>query len=180
MMAAREAPEWQVEQWLNCDEPLTLAAQRGRVVVIEAFQMLCPGCVSHGLPQAARIAETFTRTDVTVVGMHCVFEHHEAQTAAALKAFMHEYRVAFPVGIDSRGGSDGVPQTMAAYRMRGTPTLVLIDRLGRRRAQYFGQVGDLQLGAEIAALLGEGALDRTASDAAMTDPDGCGAGSCIL
>ncbi len=53
------APELQVSQWLNTLRSITLAELRGRVVVLHAFQMLCPGCVSHGLPQAAAIHELF-------------------------------------------------------------------------------------------------------------------------
>gem|GEM_PF-3133559 len=41
------APELVVSEWLNTDSAPTLANLRGNVVLIEAFQMLCPGCVSH-------------------------------------------------------------------------------------------------------------------------------------
>lgn len=150
----RSAPELDVTEWLNAPEPLSLAALRGRVVVLEAFQMLCPGCVQHGLPQAQRVAATFRGEDVQVLGLHSVFEHHEAQgRREALAAFLHEYRIAFPVGIDRQSGR--LPATMAAYGMQGTPTLVLVDHQGRLRAQHFGAVPDLQLGAEIAQLLSE-------------------------
>jgi hypothetical protein len=37
--------------------------------------------------------------------------------------------------------------------MRGTPTLLLIDRSGRLRQRIFGHVPDRQLGAEIMRLL---------------------------
>ena len=47
-----------------------LADLRGRVVVLEVFQMLCPGCVAHGLPQARRIAQVFAGRDVAVLGLH--------------------------------------------------------------------------------------------------------------
>ena len=46
------APDLQVAEWINNDGPVTLLGLRGKVVVLEAFQMLCPGCVAHGLPQA--------------------------------------------------------------------------------------------------------------------------------
>ena len=62
------APEWQVSEWLNSSEALALNDLRGRVVFVEAFQMLCPGCVSHALPQAKRVAETFDDQDVVVIG----------------------------------------------------------------------------------------------------------------
>jgi hypothetical protein len=81
-----------------------------------------------------------------------VFEHHAAQgSVEAISAFIHEYRIPFPVGIDLQ--SDGMPVTMAAYRMQGTPTQLLIDRNGMLRRQSFGLIDDLTLGAEIMKLL---------------------------
>ncbi len=32
---------------------------KGKVVVLVAFQMLCPGSLRHSLPQAGRIARAF-------------------------------------------------------------------------------------------------------------------------
>ena len=150
-----QAPEFQVSRWFNTPAPLTLASLRGRVVVVEAFQMLCPGCVSHGLPQAQRVRRAFAREDVEVIGLHTVFEHHAAMTPVALEAFLHEYRIGFPVGVDMPGEPEPIPRTMAAYGMRGTPTLLLIDRAGRLREHHFGQVDDLILGAQIAMLAAE-------------------------
>lgn len=147
------APDWEVGEWLNTATPLTLAGLRGKVVVVEAFQMLCPGCVLHGIPQAQRIEALFPREHVAVIGLHAVFEHHEANTRAALAAFLHEYRVAFPVGVDRHEKGNPLPLTMQRYAMRGTPTLLLIDREGRLRQHWFGQVEDLLVGSEIARLL---------------------------
>ncbi len=149
----KPAPEWQVDQWFNTPQPLSLESLRGKVVVLEAFQMLCPGCVAHGLPQATRIFETFSPSQVAVVGLHTVFEHHAAMTPVALKAFLHEYRIAFPVGVDRAGGDGRIPLTMQAYAMRGTPTLVLIDAQSRIRHQHFGSVPELALGAQIMELV---------------------------
>ena len=106
------APELQTTDWLNTDEPVLLGALRGKVVVVEAFQMLCPGCVSHGLPQAMRVHRVFDRDDVAAIGLHTVFEHHGAQgSRTALAAFLHEYKIAFPVGIDA-------PSAVAGCRKR--------------------------------------------------------------
>src|SRR5690606_19654212 len=92
---------------------------------------------------------------VAVVGLHTVFEHHAAMTPVALEAFLHEYRIGFPVGVDTPSDDGPIPRTMRAYAMQGTPTLVLIDAEGRLRAQHFGQVPDLALGARIAGLVAE-------------------------
>ncbi len=155
-MTPSAAPPWQTTTWLNTDEPLSLERLRGRVVLLHAFQMLCPGCVAHALPQAQRVVELFADKPLAVVGLHTVFEHHDAMGPASLRAFVHEYRIRYPVGVDMPS-ADGqpLPRTMLAYEMQGTPTTVLIDAQGRRRSQLFGVHDDLLLGAEIAGLLGE-------------------------
>ncbi len=159
-MTAPAAPAWSTGRWFNIAAALTLDALRGRVVMLHAFQMLCPSCVSHGIPQAQRVARQFADAPVTVVGLHTVFEHHDVMGPEALEVFLHEYRVTFPVAVDRPGLSgDETPQTMRAYRMRGTPTVVLIDAVGRLRQQVFGLYDDLQLGRDLGALIAEATPD---------------------
>jgi hypothetical protein len=176
MHARSLAPALQVSGWLNAPADFGLEQLRCRVVVLEAFQMLCPGCVSHGLPQAQRIIDGFNANDVAVVGLHTVFEHHAAQgTRVALEAFAHEYRLTFPIGIDMHD-THGVPQTMNAYRMQGTPTLILIDRHGRLRMQHFGRLDDLRVGAAVASLIAETSIVERIPrqiDTAGCTVDGC-------
>ena len=175
----RPAPELDVSTWLNADRPITLASLRGRVVLIEAFQMLCPGCVTHSLPQAKRVASYFRPSDLVVLGLHTVFEHKDVQgTPAALKAFLHEYRIDFPVGIDRQMGDARIPSTMSEYQMEGTPTTILIDAEGLIRKQVFGREEDLVLGAQISELIAENdpANQATVSASAFSgdcDEHGC-------
>lgn len=145
--------EMQVAQWFNTAEPLRLADLRGQVVVVHAFQMLCPGCVAHGLPQAQRIAQAFAGKGLTLIGLHCVFEHHAVMTPAALEVFLHEYRVRFPVAVDQPGESGPLPRTMQAWQLEGTPSLLVFDRQGRLRLRQLGQVDDMLLGALLGELL---------------------------
>ena len=153
----RPAPAWVTREWFHAREPLQLADLRGRVVVLHAFQMLCPGCVQHGLPQAQRIRAAFDSEDVAVVGLHTVFEHHAAMTPASLRVFLHEWRIGFPVGVDapSTDPRDPVPQTMHAYGLQGTPSLLLIDRAGGLRRHSFGADDDVNVAAAVATLLAE-------------------------
>jgi peroxiredoxin len=148
------APPLQVSTWFNTDGPIHLEDLRGQVVMIEAFQMLCPGCVSHGLPQAQRVERAFGKA-VTVLGLHSVFEHHDAMTPVSLQAFLYEYRIGFPVGVDAHEEPGGMPITMSRYQLQGTPSLILIDRAGRIRFQSFGQTEDLTVGAVLARLIDE-------------------------
>lgn len=148
------APALAVSQWFNTDADITLASLHGEVVVIETFQMLCPGCVAYGIPQAQRIQQTFGR-DLTVLGLHTVFEHHSAMTPVSLEAFLHEYRITFPVGVDVNESGIDAPVTMRRYQLQGTPSLIVIDRDGRLRTTAFGQHDDLALGALLGRLLDE-------------------------
>ncbi|MFN3958743.1 MAG: TlpA disulfide reductase family protein [Parvularculaceae bacterium] len=174
MAALRAAPEWRIQHWFNVKAPLSVAALRGKVIFVTAFQMLCPGCVSHGLPQAMRARAAFDAGDLAVVGLHTVFEHHAAQGGRTpLAAFLHEQRIDFAVGVDAPADG-GVPLTMRAYQMQGTPTTILIDRNGMLRMQKFGHLDDILLGASIQALIDESS-DAGVSNAAAT---GCSADRC--
>jgi len=161
------APEWQVQTWFNSDRPLTLSSLRGRVGVFVAFQVLCPKSIAVAIPQALRVFDTFEPKDVAVVGLHATFEHHAAISIPVLKAFIHEYRLKFPIALDQPNSASPIPVTMDRYQMRGTPSLVLIDRLGVIRKHSFGAVDDLRTGAEIGALIQEpasvAALDRSSA-----------------
>lgn len=181
-MQLRPAPEWQTTTWFNTPEPLSLERLRGRVVLLHAFQMLCPGCVARSLPQALRVAELFAGAPLAVVGLHTVFEHHEAMGPTSLRAFLHEYRIRFPVGVDLAGADgDPMPRTMRAYAMQGTPTTVLIDARGRLRRQVFGAHDDLLLGAELGTLLAEAEQGVEAAPGSPPGPEaGCADGRCVV
>jgi hypothetical protein len=144
---------WHVSQWFNTDQPIALDALRGRVVAIHTFQMLCPGCVSHGVPQAVRLHEIFPADRLAVIGLHTVFEHHDVMTPRALQVFIHENRLRFPVGVDEPDPNGPIPRTMAAWGLRGTPSLVLLDREGSVHLSHFGRIDDLALGAVIGGLI---------------------------
>ena len=152
MFDLEKPPEFSVTRWLNAKETPALADLKGKVVAVLAFQMLCPGCVSHALPQMQKLRERFSEEDVAVLGLHTVFEHHDVMTPKALEAFLHEYKFSFPIGIDKPNG-ENIPETMLAYEMRGTPTLLIYDRQGRLRRHYFGRPDDMVLGAEIIAMV---------------------------
>ena len=81
-------PELVTAQWFNAPEPLSLKKLKGKVVVLVAFQMLCPGSLRHSLPQAGRIARAFSTDEVAVVGLHMVFENHADMSPSQLEPFL--------------------------------------------------------------------------------------------
>lgn len=147
-----KAPELIVSKWLNTERTFSISQLQGKVIAIHAFQMLCPGCVLHGVPQAQKLFDTFSPEYVVVLGLHTVFEHHKGMQEASLRAFLHEFRVKFPVGIDLHSINTEIPQTMRLYQMRGTPTWIVIDKKGEVKLHAFGRIDDLILGSEVTRL----------------------------
>ncbi|AJK68335.1 TlpA disulfide reductase family protein [Corynebacterium marinum] len=150
--ANAELFDFDVVEWFN-SEALTPEDLHGRVVLVEFFQMLCPGCVNNGIPQAQRVHRLVKADQVAVIGIHSVFEHHDVMTPAALAVFLAEFGVTFPVGVDRPG--DILPLTMKRWRLEGTPATMLVDRRGRVRQTWFGKLDDLVLGVWLGTLLTE-------------------------
>ncbi len=149
------APVFSVQRWFNAPDSFQLSQLVGSVVAVHTFQMLCPGCVSHGLPQAVGLQKTFSGAPFWVVGLHTVFEHHAVMTPEALAVFLHEYRITHPVGVDEPSTQEEIPTTMSRLNLKGTPSLVLLDGQGRVRASHFGRPSDLLIGGQIGNLLAE-------------------------
>jgi peroxiredoxin len=142
-----------VSQWFNTESAITLEQFKGRVVVVGAFQMLCPGCVEHSIPQLKKLHELSSNLPITVIGLHTVFEHHQAMLPHALKIFIHEYRLSFPVGVAAYEADNLLPKTMLDLHMRGTPSTLVFSATGDLCLHQFGHVDDLQLGLFVGQLL---------------------------
>jgi len=175
----RLAPEIAASTWFNTPHPLTLAGLRGRPVFLHAFQLLCPGCVSDAIPQVRRIEQVFAGSDLQVIGIHTVFEHHTAMMPVTLQAFLHEYRLKSPVAVDLAEDDSDIPVTMRRFGLRGTPSSILIGRDGRVLHHAFGVEDDIAVGARIAMALaapaplssGKPAPDADCVDGTCTAPE---------
>lgn len=129
-----------VEKWVNAPEGYNFDVHEDSIKVIHAFQMLCPGCVYRGIPQTHELYNRFNSEDVKVIGLHSVFENHEAMKPHALEVFISEWRLPFPVAIDKRLEGEWMPETMKSYHLQGTPSLIIIDHLGEIQLCHFGHL----------------------------------------
>jgi len=134
-----------IQEWLNARDDYQLNVESSRIKLIHAFQMLCPGCVYHGVPQTIELFERLKDLPVDVVGLHTVFEHHHVMTTEALKVFIKEWRLPFPVGVDQPIKGENLPSTMKTYQMEGTPTTIIIDQHGELLIQHFGLLDTEQI-----------------------------------
>ncbi|MDX2308173.1 MAG: TlpA disulfide reductase family protein [Hyphomicrobium sp.] len=178
MFDPQNPPELDVEAWVNAPEPRTLKSLKGRVVVVSAFQLHCPGSLKHGLPQAARLTDSFNDDEVAVIALNTAFEDRAMQTPEALEAFAAKQGFHFAIAKDATDKGE-LTKTMAAYEIQGTPTTLIFDRQGRLRRHYLGRVDDMRLAAEVMALCMEApnaaveqsmAVERRLA-AALIDPD---------
>ncbi len=153
----RPAPGWDIAEWLNSD-PGSIDSNRERVIVIDFFQLWCPGCNTFTGPLMQkwqdRFSEEIASGDLLLVKIHTVFEGHDYQTIQRLKQYLLDKNITMPVGVDRHLGNDHLPETKKRYQTRGTPEVVIIDREGMIRFQKFGGFDPAAVEKYIDVLLG--------------------------
>lgn len=158
IVVAPEAPEWNVSEWIN-GPGTTLAQLRGKVVIVEFFQLWCPGCNKFSIPLMKqwqqKYADEIRRGEMVMLSIHTVFEGHDYQNPKRLKAFVKEKGIHHLVGVDRHLDGERLPETMKAYQTRGTPEMAIIDRLGNIRFQKFGGFDPARVEVLIQGLLNE-------------------------
>lgn len=132
------APEWAISEWIN-SEGFTLSDMRGKVVIIDFFQLWCPGCNKFSGPLMKKWKQKYgDRKDIQFVAIHTVFEGHSQQTPKILRRYVKEKKITYPVGVDNQVSGQRLPETMIRYNTRGTPEMAIIDKNGNIRFQHFG------------------------------------------
>ncbi len=138
---SQTAPEWEISEWIN-SKGFKLSELRGKVVVIDFFQLWCPGCNSFSIPLMhkweQKYADQAKAGDIQFVSIHTVFEGHSYQNPARLKKYLKEKQIEHPVGVDQQQKGHYVPVTMRRFNTKGTPEIAIIDKQGRIRFQRFG------------------------------------------
>lgn len=135
----KTAPELVVSEWIN-NSPLTLKELEGKVLVVDFFQLWCPGCNSFSIPLMLKWEAKYKNNNgVQLLGIHTVFEGHSYQTPERLKNYIKEKGITHPVAIDRYVSSQRISETMIRYQTRGTPEMAIIDKKGILRFKEFGR-----------------------------------------
>jgi peroxiredoxin len=119
-----KAPNLTVSAWFG-GKPTNIEQEKGNVVLVEVFQVNCPGCFIYGIPDAIRIHQKYEKSGVKVIGLATAFEDYDKNTADNLKLLLDRqevigdtlntlrqsgqlldgnrlpYRIPFPVVVDS-------------------------------------------------------------------------------
>ena len=90
--AGSPAPELKVSEWVQ-GGPISLKDYQGKVVVVEVFQVNCPGCFVYGIPEAIDTFQKYKNNDVVVLGLATAFEDFDKNTLENLKLLLNENKV---------------------------------------------------------------------------------------
>jgi cytochrome c biogenesis protein CcdA/thiol-disulfide isomerase/thioredoxin len=126
-----EAPEFAgVTRWHN-SEPLTLAALRGKVVLIDFWTYTCINCI-RTLPYLRAWDERYRDRGLTIVGVHTP-EFEFEKDPANVRDAIRQSGLRYPVAQDNDYG------TWTAWGNQYWPAKYLIDAEGQVRYVHFGE-----------------------------------------
>jgi len=79
-----KAPNFGVSEWVQ-GAPTNFDQERDHIVLVEVFQVNCPGCFMHAIPEAINIYNKYKDEGVRVLGIATAFEDFDKNTLENLK-----------------------------------------------------------------------------------------------
>lgn len=123
-IVGQKAPNLKVSKWVQ-GLPTNIDQEKDRVVLVEVFQVNCPGCFLYGIPEAISIYKKYHDDGVTVLAVATAFEDFDKNTLENLELLLKTgevigetksglsqygqlaeggklpYKIPFPVAMDS-------------------------------------------------------------------------------
>jgi hypothetical protein len=78
------AVDLDIEEWIN-GTTTNISNELGRPILIKVFQVNCPGCFTHGIPEALEIIKKFLDSPLLVWGLATAFEDFHLNNLDNLK-----------------------------------------------------------------------------------------------
>ena len=126
----QKAPNFGVSEWVQ-GAPTNFDQEKDHVVLLEVFQVNCPGCFMHAIPEAIEIYNKYKDDGVRVLGLATAFEDFdknnlenlkmlaetgevvgETKGALSMNGQLQEgnklpYKIPFPLGMDNLSKTTG-------------------------------------------------------------------------
>ena len=117
----QKAPNLKISKWVQGMDT-NLDKQNDNIVVVEVFQVNCPGCFMYGMPESIEIHNKYKSEGVSVLGMATAFEDFDKNTLENLELLLKtgetvgetkkmlsqygkgdkiSYKIPYPVAMDS-------------------------------------------------------------------------------
>ena len=120
---SEKAPNLKVSKWVQ-GIPTNIDKEKDNVVLVEVFQVNCPGCFLYGIPEAIEMYNKYHKDGLTVLGVATAFEDFDKNTLENLELLLTTgetigdtlnslgqyghlngtkllYKIPFPVAMDS-------------------------------------------------------------------------------
>ncbi len=158
------APEFAgIDGWLN-SEPLTIAALKGKVVLVDFWTYSCINCV-RTLPYITAWDEKYKDQGLVIIGVHAPefeFEKKRENVAAAIK----QHGIHYPVALDNQ------LDTWTNFKNQYWPAHYLINQNGQVVYTHFGEGDYAVTENNIRHLLGlkDSAVSNTSEPVKETGP----------
>ena len=94
-----KAPNLRLSEWVQ-GIPTNFDQEKDHIVIVEVFQVNCPGCFLYGIPEAISVYEKYSSEGVRVIGVATAFEDYDKNTLGNLKMLAETGEV---VGDTKRG-----------------------------------------------------------------------------
>jgi thiol-disulfide isomerase/thioredoxin len=126
-MSAQQSPRVRAPEltggrgWLNTGKPLTIAALKGKVVLLDFWTYGCINCI-HIIPDLKRLEQKYAN-QLVVIGVHSAKFENEKDTEN-IRRIILRYELEHPVY------NDADYKVWQSYGVRAWPTQVLIDPAG--------------------------------------------------
>ncbi|HEV2762957.1 MAG TPA: TlpA disulfide reductase family protein, partial [Pyrinomonadaceae bacterium] len=140
------APEIEVADWID-QRPTTLAAERGRVVLLDFWATWCGPC-RFTIPKLNALHKKYSARGLTIIGLTEFYGNAEGRELTPpeelnyLRRFKQQREIAYGFGVADDKEND------LSYGVAQMPTAVLIDRRGRVRHIAVGATANTDAGLE--------------------------------
>ncbi|PJB96160.1 MAG: TlpA family protein disulfide reductase [Nitrospirae bacterium CG_4_9_14_0_8_um_filter_70_14] len=121
--------------------PVSLAALKGKVVIIDFWATWCPPC-REAIPDLIDLKKQYGGQGLEVVGISL-----DDNAERILPRFVHDFGINYPVVI----GSEEVAAAFGG--ILGLPTTFIVDRAGMVRSHFMGYIDRQRMEAAVTGLL---------------------------
>ncbi|MBI2812085.1 MAG: redoxin domain-containing protein [Candidatus Melainabacteria bacterium] len=140
-----KAPELNgAKGWLNTDKPLKLSELKGKVVLLDFWNLSCVNCF-HTIPILKELQARYAK-ELVVIGVHTPKYDSEKDTKPLQEA-VQRIEMEYPVVNDSDN------EIWTAYGLKAYPTIVLIDPEGGLVKMMIGERSYQQLDQQVKSVI---------------------------
>ena len=145
--------------WLNTDKPLSIAALKGKIILLDFWTYGCINCI-HIIPDLKKLEAKYEK-NLVVIGVHSAKFENEGETENIRKIILR-YGIEHPVV------NDADYKIWNQYAVNAWPTQILIDPNGYVLGKYTGEGNFSEINADIEKILTDAKYKSVLNETPLT------------